>query len=227
MEEKKIIIAIDGHSSCGKSTFAKAIAAKMGYVFIDSGALYRAVTLYAMRNELIDSIYFEPLISELSKIDIKFQFNELLCKSETYLNGENVESEIRTMEVSSKVSQISSIAAVREFVSSLLQSMGRQKGIVMDGRDIGTTVFPDAELKIYMTASVEVRAERRYRELLSKGEATSLELVAENIRNRDYIDENRAESPLRKADDAITLDNSYMNVSEQMVWVEKLIKERL
>lgn len=220
-QHKKIIIAIDGYSSCGKSTFAKAIAAKLGYTFVDSGAMYRAITLFAMREGAVADK--QKLIALLPDIDIKFKFNQEKGKSDIYLNDENVETAIRTLEVSSSVSQISSIAEVRNKLCALQQQLGKEKGIVMDGRDIGTTVFPNAELKIFMTASVDVRAKRRYDELRAKGDNVSLEEIKENISSRDYTDENRVESPLRKASDAITLDNSSMTVDEQMEWVQKLI----
>lgn len=225
---KKIIIAIDGHSSCGKSTFAKTIAAKLGYLFIDTGSMYRATTLYALRNNLIDSKNFneKELVKQLSQIDISFKYNQEEGKSLIYLSGNLVEEQIRGLEVSSFVSQVSSNKEVRAFLVKKQQEMGLNKGIVMDGRDIGTVVFPKAELKIFMTASVEVRAQRRYAELKARGDNVSLDQIIENIETRDFTDENRKESPLRKAPDAILLDNSYMTVGEQMEWIEKIITER-
>lgn len=224
---KNIVIAIDGHSSCGKSTFAKLIAKKYNYIFIDTGAMYRAVTLFAIRNGLIvDGVVSkEGLISALPKIDIYFKKAEpvnlvMLC-------GEDVSSEIRTLEVSSSVSLVSSIFEVRQKMVSLQQEMGKERGVVMDGRDIGTVVFPDAELKIFMTATVEVRAKRRYKELIEKGDDVSYESIAENIAQRDFLDETREESPLRRADDALLLDNSDMTLDEQMAWVEERMLEYL
>lgn len=223
-EYKKIVIAIDGYSSCGKSTFAKAIAAKLGYTFVDSGAMYRAVTLFAMREGVVNNK--EKVIELLPKVDIKFKFNTEKGKSDIYLGNENVEDAIRSLEVSNSVSGISAIAEVRTKLCALQQQMGIEKGIVMDGRDIGTTVFPNAELKIFMTASVDVRAKRRYDELRAKGDNVSIEEIKANISTRDHTDETRTESPLRKAQDAITLDNSEMSVEQQMQWVEKLIDSR-
>lgn len=221
----KIVITIDGHSSCGKSTFAKSIATKLGYIFVDSGAMYRAITLFAMRNSLLKNR--ELLVAALPNIEVKFIFNPLKERSDIYLNGECVEDEIRTLEVSDNVSQISTISQVREMLCALQQQMGLDKGIVMDGRDIGTTVFPGAELKIFMTASVEVRAMRRYTELKSKGQDVSLDAISQNISSRDFQDENRTESPLRRAEDAILLDNSFMTVEQQMQWVDNLLTERI
>lgn len=225
---QKLVIAIDGYSSCGKSTFAKAIAAQLGYVFVDSGAMYRAVTLFAIRNELFrpDGTIREPeLKAALFDMEITFRFNEKKGKSDTYLNGECVEDEIRTLEVSSRVSRVSSIDFVREYLVKMQQKMGENKGIVMDGRDIGTTVFPNAELKIFMTASPAVRAQRRYDELKAKGMEASLEEIEENLAQRDKMDTERIVSPLRKADDAILLDNSALTVQEQMTWVMTLIEK--
>lgn len=224
----KIIIAIDGHSSCGKSTFAKAIARKMGYIFIDTGAMYRAVTLNSIQEKYIseDNFNRELVIKSLLTINITFEFNKLKGKSDTYLNGKYVEDEIRTLEVSSFVSKISSIKEVREFLVELQQGMGNKKGIVMDGRDIGTTVFPSAEIKIFMTASADIRAERRYKELTEKGDTVLFEDIKQNIIDRDFQDENRLESPLRQANDAILLDNSDMTPEVQMDWISNLLKER-
>mgnify|MGYP002519964181 CR=1 FL=1 len=220
---KKIIIAIDGHSSCGKSTFAKAIAARLGYIFIDTGAMYRAVTLYALENGAIPSgvVNEERVVAMLRDIDIDFRFNPERGASDIYVNGDLVESKIRTIEVSNCVSAVSSIAEVRAKLVALQQEMGLRRGVVMDGRDIGTVVFPDAELKIYMTADPMVRAERRYKELTAKGDKVSLEEIYENVVSRDKADMSRAISPLRKADDAIVLDNSHMSVEEQMEWFDR------
>ncbi|MBO7235472.1 MAG: (d)CMP kinase [Alistipes sp.] len=223
MNNKRIIIAIDGHSSCGKSTFAKAIAARLGYIFIDTGAMYRAVTLYALENGAIEGcIANEQLIeSMLGDINIDFRFNPERGASDIYVNGDMVEGKIRTIEVSNCVSAVSSIGAVRSKLVAMQQEMGRKGGVVMDGRDIGTVVFPDAELKIYMTADAMVRAERRYKELTAKGDKVSLEEIYENVVSRDKADMTRAISPLRKADDAIVLDNSHMSVEEQMAWFDR------
>ena len=220
MDKKKIIIAIDGHSSCGKSTFAKAIAARLGYIFIDTGAMYRAVTLYALENGAIEMGVLDEqrIVAMLPDIDIDFRFNPQRGASDIYVNGDLVEGKIRTIEVSNYVSQVSSVGAVREKLVALQQQMGLKRGVVMDGRDIGTVVFPDAELKIYMTADAMVRAERRFKELTAKGDKVTLEEVYENVVSRDKADMSRAISPLRKADDAIVLDNSYMSVEEQMEW---------
>ena len=220
---QKIIIAIDGHSSCGKSTFAKAIAARLGYIFIDTGAMYRAVTLYALEHGAMPSgIVDEELVEEmLDKIDIDFRFNPSCGASDIYVNGDLVESKIRTIEVSNCVSAVSSIGAVRQKLVAMQQEMGRRRGGVMDGRDIGTVVFPEAELKIYMTADPMVRAERRFKELSAKGDNVTLEEVYENVVSRDKADMTRAISPLRKADDAVVLDNSAMSVEEQMAWFDR------
>ena len=220
MDKKKIIIAIDGHSSCGKSTFAKAIAARLGYIFIDTGAMYRAVTLYALENGAIEMGILDEqrIVAMLPEIDINFRFNPQRGASDIYVNGDLVEGKIRTIEVSNYVSQVSSVGAVREKLVALQQQMGLKRGVVMDGRDIGTVVFPDAELKIYMTADPMVRAERRYKELTAKGDSVTLEEIYENVVSRDKADMSCAISPLRKADDAIVLDNSHMSVEEQMEW---------
>lgn len=219
---RKITIAIDGFSSCGKSTMAKDLAKEIGYIYIDSGAMYRAVTLYSIRNGIFDAqgnINTDKLKDEMGNIHISFKFNPETGRPDTYLNGEKVEDEIRKMEVSSKVSPISAIPFVREALVRQQQDMGKEKGIVMDGRDIGTTVFPDAELKIFVTASAEIRAQRRFDELKAKGENPNYDDILENVKQRDYIDQNREVSPLRKADDAITLDNSHMTISEQKEWL--------
>ncbi len=221
----RIIIAIDGYSSSGKSTFAKAIAKKLGYLYIDSGAMYRAVTLYSLKNGIIDdhNIDLKKLARSLNLFKIEFRVNKQTGRNETYLNGVNVEEGIRDIPVSNHVSDISKIKFVREKMVEFQQEMGKDKGIVMDGRDIGTVVFPQAELKIFMTAGVEIRAERRYKEMVEKGLDVSFEEVRENIITRDRIDENRQESPLRKAVDAIVLDNSHMTPDEQMVWFHELL----
>ena len=221
--KKKIIIAIDGYSSCGKSTFAKAVAAKLGYIFIDTGAMYRAVTLFAMRNGLTDDP--EALAERLPEVRIDFRFDLKTGRSDVYLNDENVETEIRRIDVSNRVSGVSSIPAVRAKLVAMQQEMGRRKGVVMDGRDIGTMVFPEAELKISMTADPRVRAERRYKELIAKGEEVSLAEIERNIRERDHQDETRAVSPLRRAADAVVLDNSGMTVEEQMRWIDLRLAE--
>lgn len=217
---KKIIIAIDGFSSCGKSTFAKSIAARLGYIFIDTGAMYRAVTLYALEHGAIRSgIADEDLIvALLPDIAITFRFNPQRGASDIYVNGDLVEGKIRTIEVSNCVSAVSSIREVREKLVAMQQQMGERRGVVMDGRDIGTVVFPDAELKIYMTADPKVRAERRYAELCAKGDVVSFDEVLDNVLSRDEADMNRAISPLRKADDAVVLDNSRMTIAQQMEW---------
>lgn len=217
---KKIIIAIDGFSSCGKSTFAKSIAARLGYIFIDTGAMYRAVTLYALEHGAICSGIAdeERIVALLPEIAITFRFNPQRGASDIYVNGDLVEGKIRTIEVSNCVSAVSSIREVREKLVAMQQQMGERRGVVMDGRDIGTVVFPDAELKIYMTADPKVRAERRYAELRAKGDDVSFDEVLDNVISRDKADMNRAISPLRKADDAVVLDNSRMTVGDQMEW---------
>jgi cytidylate kinase len=225
--ENRMIIAVDGYSSSGKSTFAKAIAKKLGYVYIDSGAMYRAVTLYALQHGIIEdnNINLEKLSRHLDLIKIEFRFNRQTGQNETYLNGNNVEESIRGIRVSDHVSDISKIKFVREKMVEFQQEMGKDKGIVMDGRDISTVVFPGAELKIFMTAGVEIRAERRFKELIEKGLSVSFEEIRENIIKRDRIDENRKESPLRKAEDAIVLDNSHMTPDEQMVWFHDVLNK--
>jgi cytidylate kinase len=218
-----LTIAVDGFSSCGKSTFAKALAARFGYVFVDTGAMYRAVTLFALENGAIRSgiVDEEALVALLPKIDIVFRFNPKRGASDIYVNGDLVEGKIRTIEVSNCVSGVSSVGEVREKLVAMQQQMGRNKGIVMDGRDIGTVVFPEAEIKIFMTADPKVRAQRRYDELTAKGDNVSLAEIEENVRSRDIADQNRAISPLRKADDAVVLDNSYMSIADQMVWFDE------
>ena len=218
--KKKIIIAIDGFSSCGKSTFAKAIAAKLGYIFIDTGAMYRAVTLYALEYGAIvgGEVNQTMLVELLPEVNISFVFNPERGASDIYVNGEFAEDRIRGIEVSNCVSKVSQILQVREKLVAMQQQMGQSRGVVMDGRDIGTVVFPDAELKLFMTADARVRAERRYAELKAKGDAVTFDEVLENVISRDEADVNRAISPLRRADDAVELDNSYMSVEEQMAW---------
>lgn len=224
---KKITIAIDGYSSCGKSTMAKDLARSIGYVYIDTGAMYRAVTLYAMRHGIIHSgsIDTDRLKVEMGNINISFKLNTETGMPDTYLNGELVEREIRTLEVSNNVSPIATLAFVRAAMVCQQQAMGREKGIVMDGRDIGTTVFPDAELKIFVTASPEVRAQRRYDELKSKGMPAEYNDILANVKERDYIDSHREVSPLRQAEDAIVLDNSHMTIPEQKEWLLTKYKE--
>ena len=219
---KKITIAIDGYSSCGKSTMAKDLAKEIGYIYVDTGAMYRSVTLYALRNNLFNadgSIREQELQEQMKNINISFQFNKETGRPDTYLNGENVENDIRTMEVSSHVSPIATLAFVREALVEQQQRMGAEKGIVMDGRDIGTVVFPDAELKIFVTASAEVRAQRRYDELKAKGMEADFADILKNVQERDYIDSHRETSPLRKADDALELDNSKLTIAEQKQWL--------
>lgn len=225
MQQNKIIIAIDGHSSCGKSTLSKQLARQLKYNYIDTGAMYRAVTLYALRNNLINNKIVDfKLIDELPKINITFQYNHKSQKSDTILNGENIENEIRELEVSGNVSPVATIKDVRQAMVKLQQAMGIDKGIVMDGRDIGTVVFPNAELKIFMTASNEVRAKRRFDELISNGSKVTFDEVLKNIEERDRIDSTREESPLMKAKDALLLDNSNLSIEEQLNWV--LIKAK-
>ena len=219
---KKITIAIDGYSSCGKSTMAKDLARKIGYVYVDTGAMYRAVTLFALRNKLFNedgSVKTDELERRMEEISISFQFNPETQKPDTYLNGELVEKEIRSLEVSNHVSPIAAVPFVRTAMVAQQQAMGKMGGIVMDGRDIGTTVFPDAELKIFVTASAEVRAQRRYDELVAKGMPEPYEEILKNVQERDYIDTHREVSPLRQADDALLLDNSAMTIDEQNEWV--------
>lgn len=221
MKNKRITIAIDGHSSCGKSTMAKALAKRIGYAYIDTGAMYRAVTLYCLEHGMIDgdNVNKPRLRRHMAKIEITFKVNAE-GKSETWLNGKNVEQEIRGMEVSGKVSLIAAIGFVRRAMVAQQQAMGNEKGIVMDGRDIGTVVFPDAELKVFVTASAQVRAERRYKELQGKGDTTTtFEEVLANVEERDRIDSTRKESPLRQADDALLLDNSNLTLDEQNEWL--------
>ncbi len=218
---KKIVIAVDGHSSSGKSTMAKDLAHEIGYTYIDSGAMYRAVTLYCLRQGYFEgeAIREDLLREALKNICISFRMNPETGRPDTYLNGENVEKEIRTMAVAERVSPVAALGFVREDLVAKQQAMGREKGVIMDGRDIGTTVFPDAELKIFVTASAEVRARRRVEELEAKGLTVSYEEVLENIRKRDYQDSTRAVSPLRQAPDALVLDNSGMSIAQQKEWL--------
>ena len=219
---KKITIAIDGYSSCGKSTMAKDLAKQIGYVYVDTGAMYRSVTLYALRHNMFmsdGSIDEARLREQMSQIRITVRFNPIAGRPDTYLNGELVEKEIRGLEVSAHVSPIAALPFVREAMVCQQQQMGREKGIVMDGRDIGTTVFPDAELKIFVTASAEVRAQRRFDELREKGMEADYNDILKNVEERDYIDSHRDVSPLRKADDAIELDNSNLTIEEQRSWL--------
>ena len=224
---KKITIATDGFSSCGKSTMAKDLAREVGYIYIDSGAMYRAVTLYCLENGLFtpDGIDTEKLEAMMPNIRISFQLNPETQRPMTYLNGENVEDRIRTMEVSTRVSPVAAIPFVREALVKQQQEMGQAKGIVMDGRDIGTVVFPDAELKIFVVASAEIRAQRRYDELKAKGQEASYEEILANVKERDYIDQNREVSPLRQAEDALLLDNSNLTIEEQKQWLKERFEE--
>ena len=220
---KKIVIAIDGFSSCGKSTMAKDLAKEIGYIYIDSGAMYRAVTLYCLNNGLFDEdnkIDTKKLEKSMPNIKISFQLNPETQRPDTYLNGERVENKIRNMEVSSRVSPVAALGFVREALVRLQQEMGKKKGIVMDGRDIGTAVFPDAELKIFVTASAEIRAQRRYDELKAKGQEASFDEILHNVKERDHIDQTREISPLKQAEDALLLDNSTMTIAEQKQWLK-------
>ena len=220
---KKIVIALDGFSSCGKSTTARHVAAVLHYAFVDSGAMYRAVALYFHRNN-ISLFDLNQVADALKKIEITFLFNPVKQSSDTYLNGENVESEIRMMFISDMVSQVSALPIVRHAMVALQQKMGEKKGIVMDGRDIGTVVFPKAELKIFMTAEPHIRAQRRKLELLQKGEDLPLEEIVENLRKRDEIDSNRSEGPLKRAEDAIDLDTSFKSMDEQVEFVLEQVR---
>ena len=219
-KQPKIIIAVDGFSSCGKSTFAKAIAARLGYIFIDTGAMYRAVTLFALEQGAIRSgiVHEDEVAALLDRIAITFRFNPERGASDIYVNGDLAEGKIRTIEVSNCVSRVSAIPEVRAKLVAMQQEMGRRKGEVMDGRDIGTVVFPDAEMKLFMTADPKVRARRRYDELRAKGDEVTLEEIERNVVERDKADMSRRVSPLRQAEDAIVLDNSRMTVDEQMEW---------
>lgn len=234
---KKIIIAIDGHSSCGKSTMAKELARQLGYVYVDTGAMYRAVTLYAMRGDMIaqKEVKENALRKDVEdgKIQVSFKFNPETGRPDTYLNGERVEDEIRQMAVSSHVSVIAALPFVRTMLTAQQKAMGENKGIVMDGRDIGTAVFPNAELKIFVTASAKVRAQRRYDELMKKActeeerQAINYDEILDNVKQRDYIDSHRETAPLRQADDALVLDNSNMTIPEQNAWLLEKAKARM
>ena len=223
---KKIIIAIDGWSSCGKSTLAKELARQLNYLYVDSGAMYRAITLYFLRNH-IDWTDKQEVKNALKEISLEFVFNEISQQSEMHLNGENVEYVIRDLVVAEKVSDVAAIKAVRKFAVEQQQETGKKKGIIMDGRDIGTVVFPKAELKIFLTADNAVRVERRFKELFEKNPNISIEEVKSNLEMRDYIDSNREESPLRKADDAILIDNTNLTISETIQKVLKLVNEKI
>jgi cytidylate kinase len=225
--QKKINIAIDGFSSCGKSTMAKDIAKELKYLYLDTGAMYRTVTLYAIRNKIISKTHFDKktLINELNNIEISFKYNSKDLKSDIFLNGENVENQIRSLEVSNLVSEISQLPEVRKKMVKQQQQIAKNKGVVMDGRDIGTVVLTDAELKIFMIADAKVRAERRYKELVEKGDNVSLEDIIENINKRDYLDQNRKESPLKQAQDAVVLDNTHVTQEEQFQVVLGLVNK--
>lgn len=225
----KITIAIDGFSSTGKSTIAKLLAKKYNYIYVDTGAMYRAVALFAKKNQFIGDDFFdvEKLITSLDSISLQFRFNENLGFAEMYLNDENVENEIRTLEISQLVSTVAAISEVRKKLVAAQQAMGKHGGIVMDGRDIGTVVFPDAELKIFMTASADQRAMRRYKELIEKGDAVTYEEILHNVQERDRVDTTREDSPLIKADDAIEIDNSELGIQEQFERICGLIDERI
>lgn len=225
---KRIVIAIDGYSSCGKSTMAKDLAKEVGYVYVDSGAMYRSVTCFCQQKGwIVDGVVNEAELAKvINDLKIEFRVNPETGKSDTYLNGENVEREIRSLAVSNQVSIVSAIKFVREAMVAQQQAFSKDKGVVMDGRDIGTVVFPDAELKVFVTASAEIRAKRRYDELKAKGQEESFDAILENVKQRDYLDENRAESPLRKADDAVVLDNSNLTIEEQKKWLLDLFNER-
>ncbi len=227
---KKIVIAIDGYSSCGKSTMAKELARKLGYIYVDTGAMYRSVTLFALRKGLFyaeNKLDAERLKVLMPQVSIDFRLNPETGHADTFLNGENVEGKIRSLEVSSRVSIIAALPFVRAQLVQQQQAMGAEKGVVMDGRDIGTVVFPQAELKIFVTASAEVRAERRYKELNANGQAANYKSILKNIQERDYIDSHREVSPLRKAEDAIVLDNSHMSIAQQDEWLLKRVDERV
>lgn len=226
---KKIVIAIDGYSSCGKSTMAKDLAREVGYIYVDTGAMYRAVTLFAMRNSVFDAegnIDEARLQALLPDVKLTFQLNSETKLPEVCLNGECVERDIRTLEVSQHVSPIAALPFVREKLVEQQQAMGKEKGIVMDGRDIGTVVFPDAELKIFVTASAEIRAQRRFKELEAKGMPANFDEILQNVEQRDYIDTHRETSPLRQADDALVLDNSHLTIADQKVWLMEKFNER-
>ncbi len=227
-ERKSLIIAVDGHSSTGKSTVAKQLAVRLGYVYIDTGAMYRAVTLQAMRNGWIENgkIDEKSLAEGLSRTCIDFKYDAETGRYVTYLNGECVEQQIRGMEVSGKVSAVSGLGFVRKMLVEKQREMGKNGGVVMDGRDIGSVVFPDAEVKFFMTASPEVRAKRRYDELIQKGENVDYKEVEDNVRQRDYLDEHRQESPLRKTEDAVLIDNSHMTIEEEIEYMLETIRQK-
>lgn len=224
---KKIIIAVDGYSSTGKSTTAKAVAKALGYVYIDTGAMYRGVTYLALEKGLVSTqgVEIKPLMKALRHSKFNFVYNPALGFSELYLDGKNIEDNIRSIDVANWVSEIAKQPEVRTFLVNLQRKMGEEKGVVMDGRDIGTVVFPEAELKIFMTASEEVRAQRRFKELQAKGEKVSFEEVLANIKHRDHVDTTRKESPLRKADDAITIDNTHLTIEEQLDKILSILKD--
>ena len=227
---KKLTIAIDGHSSCGKSTMAKELARRVGYIYVDTGAMYRCVTLFAMRHQLFNadgSVKMAELEAMMPQISVSFRFNEETGRPDTYLNGECVEKEIRSLEVSGHVSPIAAVPFVRTAMVAQQQQMGQGGGVVMDGRDIGTTVFPNAELKIFVTASAQVRAQRRFDELKEKGMPADFDDILKNVEERDYIDSHREVSPLRRADDALLLDNSNMTIPEQNEWLMQRYEEAL
>lgn len=225
---KKIIIAIDGHSSCGKSTMAKALAQRLGYIYVDTGAMYRAVTLFALRNGIFegDGLQAERLEALMPQVNVSFRLDPTTRLPLTCLNGEMVEEAIRTMEVSAHVSPIAALPFVRSAMTRQQQAMGAQGGIVMDGRDIGTVVFPNAQLKVFVTASAEVRAQRRYDELTAKGQTVSYDEILKNVQERDYIDSHREVAPLRQAADALVLDNSHMSIAEQNEWLLAQVQQR-
>ena len=229
MKEKKITIAIDGYSSTGKSTIAKELAKKLSYLYVDTGAMYRAITLFAMQQNFFTDNKFlqEPFLKLLDTVELKFMFNPELGFSEMYLNGKNVEREIRSLDVSKLVSKIATISEVRRKLVAQQQQMGKNKGVVMDGRDIGTVVFPDAELKLFMTASPEKRAQRRYKELLDRGDNITYEEILKNVQHRDFIDSNRKDSPLRKAKDAIEFDNSNLGLEDQFDRIYNLALDKI
>lgn len=226
---KKIVIAIDGHSSTGKSTVAKQLANHLNYIYVDTGAMYRAITLFAHDNNWIegDSLNETALVEKLSEVSISFQLNPDTQKSEVFLNGTNVEDQIRDLTISSKVSLVAQVPQVREKLVEIQQQMGKEKGIVMDGRDIGTVVFPNAELKLFMTASPEIRAQRRYDELKSKGDSVSYDDIFENVMHRDKLDSERTHSPLKQADDAVLVDNSNLSQEAQFEFILDFINKKL
>lgn len=227
---RRLTIAIDGHSSCGKSTMAKDLAREVGYIYVDTGAMYRAVTLFCMRNNLIDAqgeVLVERLREAMPQVRVTFRLNEETGRPDTYLNNERVEDTIRSIDVSSNVSKVAAIPFVREAMVEQQRLLGKEKGVVMDGRDIGTTVFPDAELKVFVTASPEVRARRRYDELKAKGMPADYDDILKNVQERDYIDSHRAVSPLRKAEDALLLDNSEMTIAQQKEWLMEKFNKAL